>query len=78
MSVTDPLWWRRGPGIRGLTRHFVINLINWRAFELAIGAGFRDVSLIFASDSAWRRVRIFPSDWADRDDAVLIALCNAN
>ena len=77
MSVADPLWWRRGPGIRGVTRHFVINLIKWRAFESAIGAGAGNVSLIFASDAIWRRVRPFPSDWAERDDAALIALCNS-
>ena len=74
MSGTVPLWWRRAPGVRGITRHFLVNHISWRAFEYGIGVSPRKVNLIFACQTAWRQLRPFPSDWALRDDAALAAL----
>ena len=74
MSASEPLWWRRGPGIRGITRFLVINRVQWRAFEFAIGTGLNNVWLMFASDRAWRRVRPFPANWAEQDDTALIRL----
>lgn len=40
-----------------------------RAFEIP-----RTPALVFESDGAIRRVRIFPADWFDLDDAALYAL----
>lgn len=74
MSNLGPIWWRRAPGIRGITRHFLVNQVRWRVFEYAIGVGPTAVSLIFACQTAWRRLCPFPSDWAIRDDAALSEL----
>ena len=77
MGGTEPLWWRRGPGVRGITRLFVINRVQWRAFEYAIGTGLTNIWLMFASEGVWRRVRPFPANWAEQDDAALIGICGS-
>ena len=71
MSKVEPVWWRRAPGLRGRTRRFLINHIQWRAFEYRVASSAGEVSLMFACDTAWRRVRKFPANWADQDDASL-------
>lgn len=71
MGFMEPIWWRRAPGRRGITRHFFVNEIPWRAFEYMIAG---KVSLIFACQDAWRRLRPFPCDWAAHDDAALLKL----
>jgi len=70
----DPIWWRRAPGPRGITRHFRVGESAWRAFEYVIGVNPGKVSLIFACQDVWRRLRPFPADWATRDDAALLEL----
>jgi hypothetical protein len=53
----------------------IVEDVAWRIFEYAEGTDHPgDVSLIFACDAAWRRIRAFPSDWAEYDDAALFAL----
>ena len=78
MDTVQPAWWRRRPGVRGETRYVTIDHVSWRVFEFLCafdppGSG----SLIFVSDDGWRRLRIFPRDWATRDDAALFALSDA-
>ena len=75
MSFVEPIWWRRAPGRRGITRHFLVDQTRWRAFEYVIGVNPGKVSLIFACQDAWRRLRPFPRNWAARDDAALLELC---
>jgi len=49
--------------------------VAWRVFEyLCAFDPPGDLSLIFANDAAWRRIRVFPADWATRDDSTLFAL----
>ena len=49
---------------------------HWRVFEVAFAEYDRrsGMSLIFSSDAAVRRVRDYPPDWFDLDDAHLAAL----
>ena len=49
---------------------------RWRVFEQAFNDYDRrsGMSLIFSSDAAVRRVRDYPADWFDLDDAQLAAL----
>lgn len=49
---------------------------RWRVFEQAFSPYDRrsGTSLIFANDAAVRRVREFPSNWAELSDAELAAL----
>lgn len=75
MNLIDPAREKRKPGPRGITRHLTINGVPWRVFEYVEAPDCPNkVSLMFSSDAAWRRVRIFPRDWATRDDASLFAL----
>jgi len=52
---------------------------EWRAHEQVSSAYDRraSYSLIFESDGIARRVRCYPSDWCERSDAELAALCEA-
>lgn len=62
---------------RGVERTFVdADGARWRVFEqpFADYDRRRGLSLIFASDSAVRRVRDYPTNWAQISDAELIAL----
>ena len=71
----NSVWWdARGSRRRGTTRTFVIDDVAWRVFEYAPAKCPGDVSLMFACESAWRRIRTFPADWADHDDAGLFGL----
>jgi hypothetical protein len=74
MSYSEPIWWRRAPGLRGITRYLLVDQVRWRAFEYVLDSIPRNVSLIFACETAWRRLRTFPFDWANQDDAALLAL----
>lgn len=75
MNSVPPAWWRRRPGIRGNTRYVTIDHVSWRVFEfLCAFDPPGTTSLIFVNDAGWRRLRIFPPDWATRDDAALFAL----
>lgn len=49
---------------------------HWTVFEQAFAEYDRrsGMSLIFSSDAAVRRVRDYPTDWYDLDDAQLAAL----
>ena len=49
---------------------------HWLVFEKAFAEYDRrsGMSLIFSSDAAVRRVRDYPADWFDLDDAQLAAL----
>ena len=49
---------------------------QWRVFEQAFSDYDRrsGMSLIFASDSAVRRVRLYPADWYELPDEELLAL----
>jgi hypothetical protein len=77
--MNQPAWWRRRPGPRGDTRHFTIGSVPWRVFEyLCAFAPPDEVYLIFACDASSRRIRIFPPDWATRDDLALFALSSAS
>jgi hypothetical protein len=52
--------------------------VAWRVFEyLCAFDPPGDLSLIFANDAAFRRIRVFPADWATRDDSTLFALSGA-
>jgi hypothetical protein len=49
---------------------------QWRVYEQAFGAYDRrsGMSLIFASEAAVRRVRVFPPDWMQLTDDELLTL----
>jgi hypothetical protein len=49
---------------------------RWRVYEQAFGDYDRrsGMSLIFASESAVRRVRVYPEDWMELSDDELLAL----
>jgi hypothetical protein len=79
MDKMPPTWWRRRPGLRGITRHFTIDSVAWRVFEyLCAFDPPSDLSLIFVCDATYRRIRVFPADWATRDDSTLFALSGAH
>lgn len=62
-------------GPRGEVRPLTIDNRPWQVFEYADN---RDrpshVSLMFTTDTSWRRLRIFPPDWREMDDAMLTDL----
>jgi hypothetical protein len=49
--------------------------VRWHAYEQGFGEyDRRSTSLIFASEGAVRRVRLFPANWAELTDLELVAL----
>ena len=62
-------------GPRGEVRPLTIDNRPWQVFEYADN---RDrpshVSLMFTCDTSWRRLRTFPADWRELDDAMLTDL----
>lgn len=46
----------------------------WRVYELTYAYDRRRTSLVFESNEAMRRVRSFPSHWADLSDGELLDL----
>jgi hypothetical protein len=59
-------------GPRGDVRPLVIDDLPWKVFEYVDNREqHAEVSLMFSCDSSWRRIRAFPPDWRDLDDAML-------
>ena len=55
-----------------------IDHVSWRVFEFLCAFDPPSaVSLVFVSDDGWRRLHMFPPDWATRSDAVLFALSSS-
>lgn len=62
-------------GPRDKVRPLMIGSLPWQVFEYADnGDRPSHVSLMFTCDTSWRRLRTFPADWRDLDDAGLTDL----
>jgi hypothetical protein len=62
-------------GPRGEIRPLTIDSLQWKVFEYADTRDIEpSVSLMFSCDAMWRRLRAFPADWREMDDAMLTDL----
>ena len=62
-------------GPRGKVRPIIIGDRPWQVFEYIDNRPRpAQVSLMFACDTSWRRLRTFPADWRNLDDDVLADL----
>ena len=60
---------------RGAVRPLTINSYPWQVYEsVDNGEMSSHVSLMFVSDTVWRRLRNFPANWRDLNDAMLTDL----
>jgi hypothetical protein len=62
-------------GTKDDPRIIIVDAVPWRVYERSVVYDRRSTStLIFECDSVIRRLRFFPENWQELDDAALFAL----